>query len=238
MHRLLLPAFAAACAVFCSAATAGPVSWQLTGVITEGNLSGFFFPFAVAPGDPIAIDLSFDPGTPCSSCSSTRNIYQNPLTAVSFAAKGATLAIPLTSSGLILDKNQPASPGFNYFFTGLSFFFNGFDSSSETSYQGDLTLQGAASMPPVPGINDVRLANLLPPDPAAFVSPFPQIDTNFFHVVALQGRGHNSFSGRTLTISARAVPEFDAASAGAALTLLLGGLAVLYGGQRQRRQPL
>jgi hypothetical protein len=229
MNRVLAAALATTCAVFCASGAAGQVTWQFTGIVDQGNRSGYFFPFAVAAGDPVTIDLSLEQSTPCSACNPTYTTYQDPLTAISFTANGETFDFPLSSSDLALTKDRAPGPGGKYFFNQFLLSFQGVDSASGIYYSGDLALQDAALMPPVPGINDVHLANLTPPDPAAFANPFLGVDTNFFDVRAAQGRGFNEFAGRTLSSSVAATPELDAASAGAALTLLLGSLAVLRG---------
>ena len=168
-----------------------------------------------------------------------RASYNDPLTAISFIDNdnGKTFAFPLTSSTVFLTKDEAPGPGGKFFLTQFEVDFAGQDSSSEIDYAGGLLLANAALMPPVPGINDVHLANLAPPDPAAFPNSFLGFETNNFSVVAIplgDGTFDNTFSGQLLTSSAAVAPEFDAASTGAALTLLFGGLAVLRS-RRSRR---
>lgn len=243
MSRILAAVLAATLTAFSLPGAASQVSWQFTARVSEGNFNGFFFPFAVAPGDPVTIDLSLATDTPCATCGTLATTYNDPLTAISFTAKGKTFAFPLTSSDLLLAKDKPPLPGApppggKYFSTQFDLNFFGFHSpgsSSAINYGGVLALQNAALMPPVPGINDVNLANLAPPDPAAFANSILGDETNFFDVEGVtQDGGFNAFGGQTLTSSVAAAPEFDAASTGAALTLLLGGLAVLRS-QRSRR---
>jgi hypothetical protein len=236
MNRVFAAVLAATLIVFSLPGAASQVNWQFTATVNNGNLNGFFFPFAVAPGDPVTIDLSLATDTPCATCSSTVNLYNDPLTALSFTAKGKTFAFPISSSDLFLVKNRPPlagapPPGGKYFSNQFDlnvFGFHGPGSSSDINYEAVLVLQNAALMPPVPGINDVNLANLAPPDPAAFANSILGDDTNFWDVQgATPDGGFNNFGGQTLTSSVAAAPEFDAASTGAALTLLLGTLVVL-----------
>lgn len=243
MNRVFTAVLAATLIVFSLPGAASEVNWQFTATVGHSNLTGFFFPFAVAPGDPVTIDLSLATDTPCGSCSTTVNFYNDPLTAISFTAKGKTFDFPLTSSDLFLVKDRPpiagaVPPGGEYFSTQFDLNVFGFatpGSINAVNYEAVLVLQNAALMPPVPGINDVNLANLAPPDPAAFANSILGDDTNFWDVQGVtQDGGFNDFGGETLTSSVAAAPELDAASTGAALTLLLGGLAVLRS-RRHRR---
>lgn len=222
MNKILAAALAASCVAFCSSGVAAPITWQFTGAINEGNNGGFFFPFAVVPGDSIAIDLSFDPGTPCSTCTGTLDVYDDPLTALSFTANGVTFAFPLISSSLTLAKNEPAGPNYLNLF---DLFYSGSDSNTGIYYQGNLALQSGASMPPVPGINDVDLAKLVLPDPFDFGGTIKPPDNDFFDVTGAQDGGINVFGGVALTSSVVSAPEPSSLSlwaAGIAIALLLG----------------
>ena len=239
MNKVLASVLAPTFIVFSLPGAASQVNWQFTGIVNQGNFGGTFFPIAVAPGDSMKIDLTLQTDTPCAICGATSNSYNDPLTAISFIDNdnGKTFAFPLTSSTVFLTKDEAPGPGGKFFLTQFEVDFAGQDSSSEIDYAGGLLLANAALMPPVPGINDVHLANLAPPDPAAFPNSFLGFETNNFSVVAIplgDGTFDNSFSGQLLTSSAAVAPEFDAASTGAALTLLFGGLAVLRS-RRSRR---
>ena len=242
MDRRLAAALAITCMAFSSQGTASPVTWQFTGTVDQGDIPGLFFPITVVPGDSITIDLTLERATPCSLCSSTLDQYQNPLTALSFTANGKIFAFPLISSSLTLAKDEPAPPGHNDFLNLFDLNFNGFDSGLGVRYGGALALQSAFLMPPVPGINDIHLANLALPNPADFASQIPDVDVDFFDVSATpNGSFFDGFGGRMLSSSNVSVPEPSTLPlwvAGLALALLLGPgrLAHVRRGRRAGRE--
>lgn len=226
MNKILRVAFAVTCIAGSMASSAAPITWQFTGTVSNGNHGSFFFPFVFTAGEPVTIDFSFEPNTPCTFCSATSNGYQNPLTALSFASNGSVFDFPLVSSTLELSKDQPPGPGGTFFLNVFDLFFQGFDPNSNVTFQGGLFLQNPAAMPPVPGINDARLSNLLPPDPAVFDNSFPLVDNNFFDVTAAQDRGLDEFGGQTLTSSVVATAE------PATISLLIASFLLMLLGSR------
>jgi hypothetical protein len=81
-------------------------------------------------------------------------------------------------------------------------------------------------MPPVPGINDTNLADLALPNPADFVNPFLDGNSNFFNVEATpNGSFFDGFGGQMLASSVVSAPEPSTLSlwvAGLALAFMVG----------------
>jgi hypothetical protein len=200
MRKALVAAFTIAGLTSCTLAIATPVTWHMTGEVTTGNQGAFFFPFQVNAGDPIAFDFSFDSATTCAVCEETFRTYQNPLTSFTLTAGGTVFALPVESSTIAL-RNDWASPA-GFFLDALTLSFAGSDASG-ISFTSDLAVQNTGPSVPVPGINDVQLASLLPPDASAFADP----SLSFFSFDASFDRGFDSFGGRFLTASVASVPE-------------------------------
>jgi hypothetical protein len=200
MYKAFVAAFSIAGLLTSTSALAVPISWHMTGEVTSGNEGSFFFPFKVDAGDPIAFDFSFESQTPCVTCDDTDRTYLNPLTAFSMTVGNTVFQMPLESSSIGLLNDHPTIGG--DFIDALTVDFSGL-SPSGIFFFGDLTVQRSAATVPVPGINDVDLANLLPPDSSLFQDP----TLSFFDFGATQDRGYDSFGGRFQTSSVSSVPE-------------------------------
>jgi hypothetical protein len=215
MRKALVAAFTIAGLTSCTLAIATPVTWHMTGEVTTGNQGAFFFPFQLNAGDPIAFDFSFDSATTCAICEETSRIYQNPLRAFALTVGGTVFALPVESSTIAL-KNDWASPA-GFFLDALIVDFVGSDPSG-IFFTSDLAVQNTGPSVPVAGINDVRLANLLPPDASVFADP----SLSFFNFGASFDRGFDSFGGRFLTASVASVPEPSA------VALLVAGMLLAW----------
>jgi hypothetical protein len=215
MRKLLVAALTITGLAFCTAAVATPVTWHVTGEVATGNAGNFFFPFQVNPGDPIAFDFSFESQTACVTCEDTLRTYENPLSAFTLMVGDTAFALPVGSSTITLRNDWPSPAGF--FIDAFTLNLLGTDPSG-ISFSSDLAVQNTASSVPVAGINDVRLANLLPPDSSVFADP----TLSFFNFGASFDGGFDSFGGHFLTSSVVSVPE------PAALALLLPGLMLAW----------
>ena len=193
--------WAAACLLLSTLAYATPITWRVNGVVDSPNLGAFFFPFALQQNDPITFDLAFDSQTPCRECDSQHGIYDNFLTSLTITARDTVFSLPLDQSSLLLADDWGPQPVGGAFVDSFSISFNGTDPTSGIFFTGDFVLQRSSATTPVLGIDETRLAQLMPPDPGLF----PNLEDNFFSFTASQDRGFDSFGGHQSTISA--VPE-------------------------------
>jgi hypothetical protein len=205
MKRWREAAVGLACLLSCVTAQATAVTWRFTGEITSPWRGPYFFPFTVAVGDPFTLDLQFDSATPCSSCSSNTNTYDNALTSATFAINGSDFGVPLGYSNQLWVRNDV--PGGN---PCCSFFIDDF--AAQTAgfgaqlpgifFQMNLDLSSGNLLSPQGPLMDAQLSSLSIPDPSAF-------DGNrFFDMAAATADGgFNDFGGRLLSSEVLAVPE-------------------------------
>jgi hypothetical protein len=187
-----------------TATSASPITWHITGAVDTGNQGDFFFPFIVNPGDPIAMDFTFETTAPCSICGDTARTYDNPLTAISVTVGGQPFAMPVGTNSISIANDQPL-PGGGFLDAFSLTTFGGPGACCGLTFFANFNWGNSASTAPVPGFDGVELANLLPPDPNVFANPA----NGFWDISAAQGAGFDVFGGHFLTASASpaTVPE-------------------------------
>jgi hypothetical protein len=206
----------AGCLLLSTLASASPITWRVNSVVDSPNLGAFFFPFALEANDPIAFDLSFDSQTPCSECDPRHSIYDGALTSLTITARDTVFALPLDETSLSLADDWGPGANGGLFVDSFSVRFSGTDPSG-IFFTGDLNLQNWLTAPPVPGIQDTRLAQLTPPDPSLFQGE----GHNFFSFTAAQDGGFDSFGGHMATIVSVPEPSEWLLWAGGLLSLVI-----------------
>jgi len=196
-----IAALAIAASLSATPTFAVPITWHVAGEVTTENLGTYFFPFQTKLGDPIAFDFTFDNQTACSVCEDTLRVYDGSLTSFGMTVGDTVLTLPLDGSSIRLRNDWSAPDG--SFVDEAAFDMAGVSSSGILFY-GDLVFQSTSPTAPVPGIDDVQLTNLMPPDQNLLADP----TLSFFSFSAQSDDGgYDSFGGRFLTSSVASIPE-------------------------------
>jgi hypothetical protein len=190
-----------------------PVTWHLAGEVTTGNQGPYFFPFQAQVGDPISFDVTFENQAACSLCESTVRVYDQSLTDFRLTVGNTVVSMPLELNSIRLRNDEQIGDG--SFLDEVSFSLAG-EYAPGVLFYGDLVFQSLGASPPVPGIDDVQLANLGSLDPALFADA----SLSFFNFNAQsEDGGYDAFGGRFVSA---AVPEPSS------LALLLPGLGLAW----------
>ncbi|MHB8726454.1 MAG: hypothetical protein ACYC9Z_13970 [Casimicrobiaceae bacterium] len=214
------------------------VTYTASGIITQADNGSGLLPGALSSasiGSNVTVDFTIDTTAPGSSYAPGANLFQPAVVSVDASIGSGTVGIGVDSNYVAVANNTPGGDG-NYYTEWL------LNTSSNTAgltgtASGFQLITAAGGPTPLNLYNDASLSN----------APLQPGDANAGDELVLQFATFSNGTyqaqsdivvGNGVSVTSLQAPEIDAGSAGSALTLLLGSLAVLCGRRGVKLRPI